>query len=144
MKKLLTFARYGARIDKDIGRALQALRILRNRPDAWIDELRNGTSEPGETEPQQQNCTNELSRARPNPTLPQPHDEKCTNEFPARTARTRARLSRTGAGCAAQSPSAPASGGPVPQPARRLSRALRHKCPAHSRRPRWNARARGP
>ena len=47
MKKLLTFARYGARIDKDIGRALQALRVLRNRPDDWIDELQDGTSEPG-------------------------------------------------------------------------------------------------
>jgi hypothetical protein len=46
VKKLATFARYGARIDKDIGRALQALRVLRNRPDAWIDELRNGTPEP--------------------------------------------------------------------------------------------------
>ena len=34
LKKLLTFARYGARIDKDIGRALQALRVLRDRPDA--------------------------------------------------------------------------------------------------------------
>ena len=47
LKKLLTFARYGARIDKDIGRALQALRVLRNRPDDWIDELQDGTSEPG-------------------------------------------------------------------------------------------------
>ena len=55
-----TFATYGARIDKYIGRAIQALRILRNRPDAWLDELRIGTSEPGEIEPQQQNCTNEL------------------------------------------------------------------------------------
>src|SRR3954453_6237347 len=34
MQRLLTFARYGARIDKDIGRALQALRVLRDRPDA--------------------------------------------------------------------------------------------------------------
>ena len=33
MQRLLTFARYGARIDKDIGRALQALRVLRDRPD---------------------------------------------------------------------------------------------------------------
>ena len=74
----------------------------------------------------------------------------CTNKFPPhvrtrRTAaarrrihkriprahvRTRARLSPTAAGCAAQSPPAPASGGPGPQPARRLSRALPHKCPA--------------
>jgi hypothetical protein len=61
MKRLGTFARYGARIDKDIGRALQALRVLRDRPDAWIDELQNGTSEPGEPEPQAQECTNEWS-----------------------------------------------------------------------------------
>ena len=51
IRKLGTFARYGARIDKDIGRALQALRVLRNRPDAWIDELQNGTPEPRESEP---------------------------------------------------------------------------------------------
>ena len=50
-RKLVTFARYGARIDKDIGRALQALRVLRNRPDAWVDELHDDTSEPGESEP---------------------------------------------------------------------------------------------
>jgi hypothetical protein len=64
VRKPATFARYGARIDKDIGRALHALRTLRSRPDAWIDELRNGTCEPGETEPQQQNCTNEKVHPR--------------------------------------------------------------------------------
>jgi hypothetical protein len=47
LKRLVTFARYGARIDKDIAKALQALRSLRNRPDAWIlDAARDGTSEP--------------------------------------------------------------------------------------------------
>jgi hypothetical protein len=51
VKKLTTFARYGARIDKDIGRALQALRTLRNRPDAWIDERRHDTPEPEPAEP---------------------------------------------------------------------------------------------
>ena len=61
VKKLGTFARYGARIDKDIGRALQALRVLRNRPDVWIDELQNGTSEPNEPGPQAQERTNEWS-----------------------------------------------------------------------------------
>ena len=59
VKQLLAFARYGARIDKDIGRALQALRVLRDRPDAWIDELRNGTEEPDAPKPQQQIFTNE-------------------------------------------------------------------------------------
>ena len=61
MKKLLAFARYGARIDKDIGRALQALRVLRNRPYDWIDELQDGTFEPARSQPQEQNCTNDLS-----------------------------------------------------------------------------------
>ena len=51
IRKLATFARYGARIDKDIGRALQALRVLRNRPDEWIDELQDGTQEPKAAEP---------------------------------------------------------------------------------------------
>lgn len=46
VRKLATFARYGARIEKDIGRALQALRVLRDRPDAWIDASQNGTPEP--------------------------------------------------------------------------------------------------
>jgi hypothetical protein len=50
IRKLGTFARYGTRIDEDIGRALQALRTLRNRPAAWIDEPQKRTSEPGETE----------------------------------------------------------------------------------------------
>ena len=67
MRKLGTFARYGARIDKDIGRALQALRVLRNRPDAWIDELQNGTSEPGEAEPQQESWTTETPPRTPEP-----------------------------------------------------------------------------
>ena len=64
MKRLLTFARYGARIDKDIGRALQALRVLRDRPDAWIDELQDGTSEPDGAEPHARNFTNELPPPR--------------------------------------------------------------------------------
>ncbi|MGD9511321.1 MAG: hypothetical protein AB7I59_13990 [Geminicoccaceae bacterium] len=46
VKKLDTFARYGARIDKDIGRALQALRVLRDRPDDRIAADQNGTREP--------------------------------------------------------------------------------------------------
>jgi hypothetical protein len=46
VRKLDTFARYGARIDKDMAKALQALRNLRGRPDAWIDDVRNDTSEP--------------------------------------------------------------------------------------------------
>ena len=58
MRKLPTFARYGARIDKDI-RALQALRVLRDRPDAWLDELKECTFEP-EALPITQICTNEL------------------------------------------------------------------------------------
>jgi len=61
VKKLTTFARHGARIDKDIGRALQALRVLRDRPDVWIDGLQNDTPEPGESEPLEQECTNEWS-----------------------------------------------------------------------------------
>lgn len=74
VKKLLTFARYGARIDRDIGRALQALRVLRDRPDACLDGPRNGTSEPGLTARPEPNCTNELpSRTcEPGPTPPEP------------------------------------------------------------------------
>ena len=85
LTKLLTFARYGARIDKDIGRALQALRVLRNRPDDWIDELQDGTFEPGESEARQPDFTNEPSPRTPEPERPAPRGENCTIEFAART-----------------------------------------------------------
>jgi hypothetical protein len=73
VRKLLAFARYGARIDKDIGRALQALRVLRDRPDAWIDELQDGTSEPARSEPGEQRRTDSsLPRTHePDPPLAQ-------------------------------------------------------------------------
>ena len=85
VRKLGTFARYGARIDKDIGRALQALRVLRNRPDDWIDELQDGTFEPGESEARQPDFTNEPSPRTPEPERPAPRGENCTIEFAART-----------------------------------------------------------
>ena len=74
VKKLLTFARYGARIDKDIGRALQALRVLRDRPDACIGQAPDGTCEPAVAAPLEQNRTNEtLPRtAEPEPATPAP------------------------------------------------------------------------
>ena len=119
IKKLATFARYGARIDKDIGRALQALRVLRNRPDAWIDELQDGTYEPGELEPQQQNRANDLPACTFEPKLQEPHDAECTIEFALRAlepGRANANL---------------ASDTPEPDPAPALSRqqleALAHK-----------------
>ena len=84
VRKLDTFARYGARIDKDMAKALQALRTLRNRPDAWIDEVQNGTSEPGEAGAHQQNRTNGFRRARANPS-DRPTAVACTPE-PGRAA----------------------------------------------------------
>jgi hypothetical protein len=85
VKKLATFARYGARIDKDIGRALQVLRTLRDRPDAWIDALQDGTLEPNEAKPRDQNCTNEISPCTFEPEIPKPHETNCRIEFAART-----------------------------------------------------------
>ena len=61
LRRLTTFARYGARIDKDIGRALQALRVLRDRADARIEESQNDTPEPAGLEPQVPIRTNEMS-----------------------------------------------------------------------------------
>ena len=52
VKRLLTFARYGARIDKDMTMALRALRVLRDRPDAHIAEAQEGTSEPEPASPE--------------------------------------------------------------------------------------------
>ncbi|MFL5334078.1 MAG: hypothetical protein ACJ8H8_13070 [Geminicoccaceae bacterium] len=46
LKRLLTFARYGARIDKDIGRALDALRVLKRRADNDLAEVPERRSEP--------------------------------------------------------------------------------------------------
>ncbi len=63
VKRLLTFARYGARIDKDMTMALRALRVLRDRPDAHIAETQECTSEPEERATQTRNRTNELSTA---------------------------------------------------------------------------------
>jgi hypothetical protein len=61
VRKLGTFARYGARIDKDISTALHALRALRGRPGAWLEELQDGTCEPGGAEALTRTFTNELS-----------------------------------------------------------------------------------
>lgn len=71
VKKLLTFARYGARIDKDIGRALQALRVLRDRPDACVGQAPDGTCEPAVAAPPEQNRTNETPprTSEPEPTM---------------------------------------------------------------------------
>jgi hypothetical protein len=80
MRKLSTFARYGARIDKDIGRALQALRVLRDRPDAWIDELRDDRCEPGEAEALTRNFTNEMSPCTSEPNPANANLEPCTPE----------------------------------------------------------------
>ena len=85
IRKLSTFARYGARIDKDIGRALQALRVLRDRPDAWIDVLQDDTFEPAETQPPERNFTNDFSPHASEPEIRQPHEASCTIEFSART-----------------------------------------------------------
>ena len=82
LRKLLTFARYGARIDKDIGRALQALRVLRDRPDAHLDAAQECTSEPAEP---QQNRTNETPPCTPDPETRAAHDRKFTNEIAPRT-----------------------------------------------------------
>ena len=72
VRKLDTFARYGARIDKDMAKALQALRNLRGRPDAWIEEVRNDTSEPAAMAASAAHARTRAhlplpSRARPNP-----------------------------------------------------------------------------
>ena len=69
VRKLATFARYGARIDKDIGRALQALRTLRKRPDAWIDELQDDTCEPGAARAEAETARTNSRRASPNPSF---------------------------------------------------------------------------
>jgi len=49
------------------------LRVLRDRPDAWIDELQDGTSEPARSEPGEQRRTDSsLPRTHePDPPLAQ-------------------------------------------------------------------------
>ena len=85
VRKLATYARYGARIDKDIGRALQALRVLRKRPDAWIEEEREFTSEPGEPDTPARDFTNEMSSCTFEPGGHEPQEANCTIELAART-----------------------------------------------------------
>ena len=84
IKKLATFARYGARIDKDIGRALQALRVLRNRPDAWIDELQDGTCEPEPAGPPREGRPDEASSRTSEPRPWAPHELERMTELLAR------------------------------------------------------------
>ena len=90
LRKLLTFARYGARIDRDIGRALQALRVLRNRPDAEVEESQNGTSEPGQPEPTPRNFTNDLSPRTPEPGPATPLNRQQRRRLEALTRKRRA------------------------------------------------------
>ena len=85
VKKLGTYARYGARIEKDIGSALQALRALRKRPDEWIDELPDSTSEPSEARTPTRKFTNELSPCTFEPERPEPQEANGTVELTART-----------------------------------------------------------
>jgi hypothetical protein len=80
VRKLDTYARYGARIDRDLGRALQALRVLRDRPDAWIEEERERTSEPQRPGPQEQKYTNELTARTFEPEPANGNVEPCTDE----------------------------------------------------------------
>ncbi|MFO1046551.1 MAG: hypothetical protein U1E52_01410 [Geminicoccaceae bacterium] len=93
VRKLGTFARYGARIDKDMTRALQALRVLRDRPDAWIDEPQIGTSEPTIPAPRGEICTIEFAASTLEPG-PENANEICTSEPepPALNRRQRRRL----------------------------------------------------
>jgi hypothetical protein len=84
MQRLLTFARYGARIDKNIGRALEVLRVLRDRPDACMDGLKKCTSKP-EAESTAQIRTNELSSCTGEPKAREPENENRTTEIAART-----------------------------------------------------------
>jgi hypothetical protein len=91
VRKLDTFARYGARIDKDMATALQALRALRKRPDAWLDELRDGTREPGEPDAPTRNLTNELPPCTCEPEPANFNAAACTPEPEPRTLNRRER-----------------------------------------------------
>lgn len=81
VRKLGTFARYGARIDKDIGRALQALRVLRDRPDDWIDELQDGTHEPEAAEPPREDRPDTSSSRTFEPGVQAPHVQERMSEL---------------------------------------------------------------
>jgi hypothetical protein len=73
-ERLTTFARYGARIEKDMAKAQQALRTLRHRPGACIAETPECTPEPESSKAQQQECTNEFAArtSEPGPAAPRP------------------------------------------------------------------------
>ena len=66
LKRLLTFARYGARIDKELAQALRALRVLKARPDASLAARRIARANPSPRYP------SPPPRARPNPSARRP------------------------------------------------------------------------
>ena len=74
VKRLLTFARYGARIDKDMTMALRALRVLRDRPDAHIAETQEGTSEPKPASPEPAIAASAARTSEPEPAPPEPRN----------------------------------------------------------------------
>ena len=78
LKRLLTFARYGARIDKELAQALRALRVLKARPAASLAEQADDYAD----------CTREPERASPEPERP----------LPIAAAHARTRAAGTGGG----------------------------------------------
>ena len=74
VKRLLTFARYGARIDKDMTMALRALRVLRDRPDAHIAETQECTSEPKPASPEPAMAASAARTSEPEPAPPEPRN----------------------------------------------------------------------
>ena len=76
-ERLLTFARYGARIDKDIGRALAALRSLNRRAHADLADRRQARPNPTRAHrghgrvPSIQACRCRAPGARAEPERPQ-------------------------------------------------------------------------
>ena len=81
VKRLLTFARYGARIDKDMTTALRALRVLRDRPDAAIAEAQECTSEPRPASSESMSAASPARTSEPKPASPEPRNASA----PART-----------------------------------------------------------
>ena len=67
LKRVLGFARYGARIDKEPAQALRALRVLEARPAADLAEPTARTSEPERAEAARQSPMTRPRTSEPEP-----------------------------------------------------------------------------
>ena len=133
LKRLLTFARYGARIDKDLAQALRALRVLKARPTASLAE-QHASARPNPSAARRTASRRTRSpRARPNPSRARPRRAPAADPAarPARAAEPPRAPPSRGPGAGGPAPGGVA-GGTLPYSTPKLSNTSRSVRPARS------------